>query len=170
MGKRSDFERLPRDFYPTPYSAVLPLLPFLSPNTTFIEPCAGDGRLIGHLELHGHKCVAAYDIEPQAPGIEKRDILFFGSFTPEPCDCIITNPPWDRESLHKIIELFRYRATTWLLYDSDWMFTKQAALFKRYCSKVVPIGRVSWMENGTSGMDNCCWYQFIDAECETILY
>ena len=29
MGKRSDFERIPRDFYPTPYKAVLPLLPHL---------------------------------------------------------------------------------------------------------------------------------------------
>ena len=29
MGKRSDFERRPADFYPTPAKAVVPLVPFL---------------------------------------------------------------------------------------------------------------------------------------------
>jgi hypothetical protein len=29
MGKRSNFERRPADFYPTPKAAVLPLIPFL---------------------------------------------------------------------------------------------------------------------------------------------
>ena len=29
MGKRSNFERNPRDFYPTPKEAVIPLLPHL---------------------------------------------------------------------------------------------------------------------------------------------
>jgi hypothetical protein len=29
MGKRSSFERIPRDFYQTPEAAVPPLLPFL---------------------------------------------------------------------------------------------------------------------------------------------
>ena len=53
MGKRSDFERVPRDYYPTPYDAVKPLLPHLPENFTFAEPCAGDGRLIQHLKNHG---------------------------------------------------------------------------------------------------------------------
>jgi len=169
MGKRSDFERLPRDYYPTPYEAVIPLLPFLPPKATFTEPCAGDGRLIGHLERHGHKCVGAFDIEPQAPLIAQCDVLFFEWDCPS-CDFIITNPPWDRDPLHKMIETFRAQRPTWLLFDSDWMFTKQAAPFNRYCRKVVPVGRVSWMENGTAGMDNCCWYLFQDELCETILY
>jgi len=40
MGKRSDFERVERDFYPTPEAAVLPLLPHLPDSYfTFIEPC-----------------------------------------------------------------------------------------------------------------------------------
>ena len=29
MGKRSDFERIPRDLYPTPAKAVQPLIPYL---------------------------------------------------------------------------------------------------------------------------------------------
>lgn len=29
MGKRSNFEHIPRDFFPTPYAAVPPLIPHL---------------------------------------------------------------------------------------------------------------------------------------------
>jgi hypothetical protein len=65
VGKRSDFERRERDFYPTPYEAVLPLLPHLPERVRFIEPCAGDGRLVRHLERHGHHCIDAFDLEPQ---------------------------------------------------------------------------------------------------------
>jgi hypothetical protein len=39
MGKRSSFERIPRDFYPTPYAAVPPLIPHLRGIRTFAEPC-----------------------------------------------------------------------------------------------------------------------------------
>ena len=51
MGKRSDFERIPRDYYPTPYEAVLPLIPHLPQKPfSYAEPCAGDGALVNHIE------------------------------------------------------------------------------------------------------------------------
>ena len=50
MGKRSDYERKERDFYPTPLEAFLPVVPHLPYNFTYIEPCAGDGTLIKHIE------------------------------------------------------------------------------------------------------------------------
>ena len=53
MGKRSDFERKPRDFYPTPIEAVYPLLEHLEEDFLFAEPCAVDGTLIEHLETKG---------------------------------------------------------------------------------------------------------------------
>lgn len=62
MGKRSSFERVERDFYPTPLEAVHPLLPHLNESSRFIECCAGDGRLVRHLEAAGHSCVSAFDI------------------------------------------------------------------------------------------------------------
>ena len=37
VGKRSEFERIPRDFYPTPYSAVEPLIAHLPEWYTFME-------------------------------------------------------------------------------------------------------------------------------------
>lgn len=118
------------------------------------------------------KCIYACDIEPQNDPnsnlyIDTADVLFFGYKLPK-SDLIITNPPWSRDSLHKMIEAFREQAPTWLLFDSDWMFTQQADPYKKYCQKIVTVGRLSWMENGTSGMDNCCWYLFGNNECQTI--
>ena len=52
MGKRSDFERKPRDFYPTPMEAVKPLIPHMPRKFTFAEPCAGDGALCRHCLLY----------------------------------------------------------------------------------------------------------------------
>ena len=42
-------------------------------------------------------------------------------------DMIITNPPWDTKILHPMIEHFRSQNTTWLLFDADWMHTKQSS-------------------------------------------
>lgn len=160
MGKRSNFERVERDFYPTPYEAVIPLLPHLSAGMTFIEPCAGDGRLIRHLEKHGLKCVYACDIEPQAEGIERRDVLFFGQNFPH-SDLIITNPPWERDVLHQMIGLFSADRPAWLLFDADWMHTVQARPYAKLCRDVVSIGRVKWIEDSDGGgMENAAWYRF----------
>lgn len=167
MGKRSNFPRRSQDAYDTPYEAVIPLLPFLPLRARYIEPCAGNASLISHLARHGHTCEYAYDVAPRAHGIEKRDIIFdridHGSL-------FITNPPWTRELMHPIIDLLSEQSPTWLLFDADWMHTKQARPFKKFCKKIVSIGRVSWMQNGKGGMDNCCWYLFSRARGETKFY
>ena len=103
MGKRSDFVRVERDFYPTPYEAIVPLLSHLKEKTWFHEPCAGDGSLIEHLKKHGHKCHCASDIEPQAEGIFQQDALEWIKPEFEYGDtCFITNPPWNRKILHPL--------------------------------------------------------------------
>ena len=158
MGKRSEFERVPRDYYPTPYQAVLPLVAHLPEWYTFIEPCAGDGRLIDHLEKHGGKCTHAYDIEPQNDRVMMYDAMLLKQLS---TPYIITNPPWDRKVLHPMIEHFSSIAPTWLLFDADWMHTKQSIDFMPRLKKVVSIGRVKWIEGSKStGKDNCCWYLF----------
>lgn len=158
MGKRSSFERIPRDFYPTPREAVLPLLPHLMPRTHFAEPCAGDGALVRHLEGAGHVCALALDIEPRGEGIIPQsalDALLVGF------DCIITNPPWDRSILHALIPHLSFQAPTWLLFDADWMHTRQSAPFMHYLRKIVSVGRVKWIPDSPfTGKDNCCWYLF----------
>ena len=158
MGKRSDFERKPRDFYPTPIEAVTPLLPHLPDGFGFAEPCAGDGALVEHLETKG-VCMWASDIEPQAEGIHKRsyDELSFDELIDS--EYVITNPPWDRTILHPMIEFFAPKKKTWLLFDADWMHTKQSRQYMPWCRKIVSVGRVKWFGNMT-GKDNCAWYLF----------
>jgi len=158
MGKRSNFERVERDFYPTPLEAVSPLVPHLKPGATFEEPCAGNGALSDALEQHGFLCLYACDIEPQ-----RNHIATFNAFDIGKCfgSCFITNPPWDRKILHPLIVHLSMMAPTWLLFDADWMHTKQSADLIKTCVKIVSVGRVKWIEGSkNTGKDNCCWYLF----------
>jgi len=162
MGKRSNFERRDRDFYPTPYEAVVPLLPHLEERTWFDEPCAGDGALVMHLNKHGHVCDYAGDITPRADWITQRNAMelpkeIWGGSV----QCFITNPPWDREILHTLIPRLSDIAPTWLLFDADWMHTKQSSPYMPRCKKVVSVGRVKWIpDSKMTGKDNCAWYLF----------
>ena len=151
-----EYKRHERDFYPTPYEVVLPLLPHLQDNTEFIEPCAGDGILIEHLRKHGHIKMYACDIEPQAAGIDQLDALDI-----EWSDgTIITNPPWDRKILHPMIEAFRQvDGGCWLVFDANWMHTKQSIPYMPHCSKIITVGRVRWIGE-KPGKDDVCWYHF----------
>ena len=160
MGKRSNFERKPRDYYPTPFEAVEPLIEHLPRKFTFCEACAGNGALVGHLEWHGGICMWASDIEPQLEGIHKNDYSDIGEEECLESEFIITNPPWNRNILHPMIEHFSEIKPTWLLFDADWMHTKQAAPYLSNCKKIVSIGRVKWFGD-TTGKDNCAWYLFI---------
>jgi|TARA_R110000787_G_scaffold62015_1_gene140374 hypothetical protein len=160
MGKRSNFKRVARDFYPTPLKAVIPLIPHLKEFSTFVEPCAGDGSLIDILEDHGMSCTSACDIAPQREDIATFDAI---NLTENEVggQCIITNPPWDRKLLHKLIPLFTALRPTWLLFDADWLYTVQSAEFLPLLKKVVAVGRVKWIPDSASqGKDNASWYFF----------
>jgi hypothetical protein len=174
MGKRSDFTRVKGDFYVTPAAAVQPLLPFLEHGTIFIEPCAGAGDLVQHLEDAGMSCVGASDIEPKADWIDRCDALDDqdGAWMAHTsADMVITNPPWTRALLHPMIDAFRLWRPTWLLFDADWMHTAQAVPYLRHCHAVVSVGRVKWMPGSkTVGKDNAAWYLFKDHEGPTQFY
>ncbi len=146
-----------------------PLFRFLPHRVKFVEPCGGAGHMIDHLTRAGHECVAAFDILPERADIQQADVLFF-DFTLPPCDKIITNPPWERDVLHEMIERFRIQADTWLLFDADWMHNLGSTPYLAYCSQIIAVGRLSWEDNGVSGMDNCCWYNFQKEECKTIFH
>jgi hypothetical protein len=161
IGKRSDFERKPRDFYPTPAAAVAPLIPHL-PQAWFAyhEPCAGDYALVKHIAaLAPHAlCLEAGDVEPQHAAVIKRDAMDARMCHGE---MFITNPPWDRKVLHPLIAHLSSIAPTWLLIDADWMHTIQAGPYLKHCVRIVSIGRVKWIEGSKmTGKENCCWYLF----------
>lgn len=160
MGKRSSFERIERDFYPTPYEAVVPLLAHLPEGTVYHEPCAGDGKLIDHLWRHGIRCLYGWDIEPKWPIARQADSRTIEAAL-DGADCFITNPPWDRPTLHAIIANLATQAPTWLLFDADWPHTKQAVPYLPMLRKIVSVGRIKWIpDSKMTGKDNCCWYLF----------
>ena len=76
-------------------------------------------------------------------------------------DAIITNPPWTRAVLHPMIMHFQQFHPTWLLFDSDWAYNKQAKPYLEHCSDIVAVGRLRWIASSKmSGKDNCSWYRF----------
>ena len=158
MGKRSDFQRRDRDFYPTPEEALLTLLNHIENYFTFIEPCAGNGQLTTLLMKYKDcHCWLQSDIEPQDSSVEKRNVLDIFA-KPE---YYITNPPWERKLLHQIIEHLSDLAPTWLLFDADWIHTKQSQPYQSRLKKIVSVGRVKWIpDSKMTGKDNCSWYLF----------
>lgn len=173
IGKRSNFIRYERDFYPTPLAAVKPLIDHLDDYNTFAEPCAGDGALIDHIyELDSIlRCLWASDIEPQKSGIKQFDALELTYNDLKDCDVIVSNTPWDRKLLHPMIDHFRVLKPTWLLFDSDWCYTKQSAPYMKYCSDIVAVGRVKWIpDSKMTGKDNCAWYKFVEQPTSTTFH
>lgn len=162
MAKRSKLGRKPRDFYPTPYEAVLPLLPFLTCES-FVEPCAGDGQLIRNLN-HIH-CQFAFDIEPDDDNILRLDALNWNT----PTDTIITNPPYKRDMFIPLLSHFLNIAkVTWLLLPADFAYNKYMSKYLAHCELIVAVGRVTWFE-GTKvkSMENYAWYKFTQEKTVT---
>lgn len=156
MGKRSSFERVERDFYPTPLKAVEPLIPHLPDNCMFSEPCAGNGALVDHLKSLGHNCIWESDISPMRTMFkaDALSLLYLNGI-------IITNPPWTRSILHRMIVHFSNMRPTWLLFDADWAHTKQAIPYLPRLRKIVAVGRVKWIPDSKhTGKDNCAWHLF----------
>lgn len=164
MGKYSDFERVPRDWYPTPEKAFLPLAPLVYEGR-YIEPCAGDGTLIRHMVKHTKaRLVVASDIAPQNDTIIETDLFFYDDrWKP---DFFITNPPWlnDGKSdyqLNRIIMHLSDIAPTWLLLDGNFLFNKKSQEAMERCRYVLPIGRVKWIADSKyTGKENVGWYLF----------
>jgi hypothetical protein len=153
MGKRSNFPRRERDDYPTPWPAVAPLLTLLEPGTRFVEPCAGGGELIRHLERAGHTCVAAYDLP-----IDART----ASYAIEPDTIFVTNLPWrPRFGMKEMIANLSDQRPLWALLYSDWLFTLSATPYLPRLRAVAVVGRVRWIPHTKhAGFENCCWCLF----------
>lgn len=166
MGKRSDFKRRERDFYPTPYDATLPLIPHLgNGQIRFEEPCCGEGNLIQHLytATQGRcRCVMATDIENRM-GNDKVDALDINYCRG---DVFITNPPWPLPAkrgdptLEIALHLCNV-APTWLLLPADIIHNKYWSYLEPVCEKIVSVGRVKWIPDSLGpGKDNCIWALF----------
>lgn len=163
MGKRSDYEKKPRDFYATPKEPVYPLKSLLPTGITFCEPCAGDGRLVFHLEevVENSVCFLAMDIEPQAPFVIQGDANNLTDEALEYCQYIITNPPYTWSVLKPLMDKWISLRPTILLLPADFMHNKRFSPFLEKCRWISSIGRVKWIEGSkVAGVDNYAWYMF----------
>jgi hypothetical protein len=166
MSKRTPgLPQRPRGFWPTPREAVVPLIPYLPPRARYGEPCAGDGALIGHLRdlWPAGRCVWASDLEPQGPGIEAMAVADIEAA--DDVNLWITNVPWPvtggkGDPALSIIKHLIGIAPAWVLLPWDFAANGYFGRLIDQCSDIVPIGRVSWLGNGTPGKDNCCWMHF----------
>ena len=76
-------------------------------------------------------------------------------------DSIITNPPYTRDLMHRLIEHFQRIAPTWLLLEFNWAATEQAAPFMHHCSDIVILPRLKWIEGSKdTAKDDHAWYRF----------
>ena len=113
------------------------------------------------LEIAGHACTYASDLQPRRNDIRVLDVLNLNEVHCFGADMIITNPPWSRDVLHPLIHHCIALRPTWLLFDADWAYTKQAKPYLAYCVEIVAVGRVKWIEDSPyAGKDNCAWYLF----------
>ena len=160
MGKRSDFERRERDFYPTPLGPVLKLADFVAYKGqpfTFVEPCAGDGSLVRHLEAIGGKCTWRSDLPVDARTIDE--------FWCKDAAWIITNPPWpkpgDAALTLAIIQRCMKLRPSWFLLSADFAHNGYFGDIEHNCRRIVSVGRVKWIpDSPASAKDNAAWYQF----------
>lgn len=145
----------PRNFWPTPNEAALPLANILPLFTQYDEPCAGDGQLIAHLDSMGHQCIECCDVEPRGPVVQRGDALDL------PLNrMVITNPPFAWPLLQPLLDHWVGSVTTWLLLPWDMPCNARMSPYAVHIDRILPLGRVSWMRNGTGGFENYGWFRF----------
>lgn len=169
MSKRAtgDFPRIEKDFYPTPFKAVLPLIPYLRRDgiQTFAEPGCGDGDLIRHLRSFGLSCVSRGDIR------FGQDALQLTVADLNDAQAIISNLPFEypeaRSKLPRLmLDLMRHflhlDVLSYLLLPHDFLTNEYAAPFMKRCSDIIVVGRLKWIANSEhdSGFDNSVWGRF----------
>lgn len=181
MSKRTDLPRNARDFYATPYKAVAPLIKFIDDGVTeqhFIEPCAGDGRLVSHIfKLSDRRITCRYASDifplPQAEDYhmvtKTQDVLTANwqeiSGTVD-SHMFITNPPWlnNKDSgylLNTIIQTLCSVRPTWVLLNANYLFNIRSSALLKQATDVVVVGRVKWIEGSKhSSTEDSAWFKF----------
>lgn len=160
MSKRSNFDKIPKDFYPTvDPRAVEPLVPFIR-GKTYAEPCYGNGDL-EDLLMDVATCKWRSDIRETVDSSVVKSGLEVTATDLKDCDLIITNPPFTKTVLLPLLDHFISLKPTWLLLPSDYMHNTYFGPHMRKCSKVVSIGRIKWFKDSkASSTDNFCWYHW----------
>jgi len=172
LGK-TEYPRSKNEFYPTPISALEPLILHLEQSITYCEPCAGANDLVKNLAIlrPDINCSISFDIDPRDNNIIKKSATDIEKSEIDNIDYFITNPPFKWEMFDPITTHLISLKPTWLLIPSDFMHNKRMGPYMKKCSKVVSVGRVKWFSDSkATSTDNFCWYLFQNELAETRFY
>ena len=177
MGKHgTEYERIERDFYPTPPWVIAALAEHVDlRGLTVWEPACGDGRMVEALRQQGCARVYASDIVDYGAG-QVFDFLS-GLLPPKlerPPDAIITNPPFGHHHSRLAVAFIEAGLThirqhggiLALLLPVDFdSATKRPRYFRdcpEFVGKIVLTERVVWFENPDpkkeSPKENTAWF------------
>lgn len=163
MSKRSDFPKVPKDFYATvDPKAIPPKFIECIRGKTYAEPCYGDGDL-EDLLVDVAICNWRSDVRETVGSSKVIDAMDItgGMFERMGIDLIVTNPPFSRKVLLPLIDHFINLKPTWLLLPAGFMNNIYFGPYMRKCTKVISIGRVCWYpQEGkrVASTDDFCWY------------
>jgi hypothetical protein len=159
MGKRSDFERVGKDFYPTiDPTCLTPFFRSIMSDVNYAEPCYGGGDL--EKLMWFANCVYKSDIENRYVGAIEKDALDLTEEDLSAAEVIVTNPPYSRKILLPLIEHFTSLKETWLLLPADILHNQYFADYVNSARLILSVGRLYWQENRIKGKDNYCWIQW----------
>lgn len=163
IGKRSDFELVKRDFYPTIDPKAHEVIAPLIKGKSYAEPCYGAGDLVSgiHKVLGTNLCAYTSDIEPVDGLVETKDAMELTRGDLGECDLIVTNPPFTKKVLLPMLDHFITLKPTWLLLPADLMHNKYFKSYMDKCTQVHSIGRLCWFyKDGkrVASTDNFAWY------------
>lgn len=170
MSKRSNFEKIPKEFYPTTDKKVLKeTFLELIEGKTYAEPCWGEGDLEDLLRGEA-TCGWRSDIRDTSPVSKQMSGLDVTPYDVRDCDLIVTNPPFSKGVLLPLLDHFITLKPTWLLLPAGYMNNVYFGPYMKKCSKVISIGRVCWFPVGgkrVASTDDFCWYYWEKDASET---
>lgn len=174
MSKRSNFEKVPRDWYPTTDPKAIPpkLVEFIR-GKNYAEPCYGNGDL-EDLLMDVATCKWRSDIRETVGSSKVMDALCLSKEDIARCQLIVTNPPFSRDVLLPLLDHFISIKPTWLLLPADYMHNQYFSDYMKRCSRVISVGRLKWFKDSKhTSTDNFAWYFWpkgSTGEMETVFY
>lgn len=162
MSKRSDFEKVPKDFYPTTDPKAVPtkLVEFIR-GKNYASPCYGEGDL-EDLLMDVATCRWRSDIRETVGSSRVMDALCLSKEDVARCDIILDNPPFSRDVLLPLIDHFTSLKPTWLLLPADYMHNVYFGEYVAKCSRIISVGRLKWFKDSKhTSTDNFAWYFWV---------